>query len=247
VDIGSLANLEALVSKKKRQAAARRSSKKVFGRTSAAPKAPSARKSVAGAADKVDLYKKHKDEYLASAMASFVRCGPALYLAYDGRGKSGATPEFATGVGAMYAVAFTVKAAYKSAGRDYAVTKLEALWSPEGGVTPSKDTNWDWTLLLRVPPFVSATEVLRAQDDLVSKGKPDDVRRVKLIELHEDTCVQILHVGSYQEEAPTIAKMKAFAEISGRKFTGRHHEIYLSDPQKTAGDKLRTILRQPVV
>jgi hypothetical protein len=232
------------MSKKKRQATARRASKKSFGRTAPVRKSVAVQKVTGG--EKLDLYKKHRNEYLASPMVSLVRCEPALYLAYDGRGKSGATPEFGTAVGALFAVAFTVKMSYKAAGKDYAVTKLEALWSPVGDAAPTKDTIWDWTVLLRVPPFVSATELMKAQDDLVAGGKPAEVRNVKLIELHEDTCVQILHVGSYQDEGPSIAKMKAFAEISGRQFTGRHHEIYLSDPNKTAGDKLRTILRQPV-
>jgi hypothetical protein len=235
------------MSKKKRQATARRASKKVFGRTAAAPrKSTAVRKSVAGAAEKLDLYKKHKNEYLASLMPSFVRVGPAMYLAYDGTGRSGATPEFANGIGAMYNVAFTMKMAYKSAGKDYAVTKLEALWSPKGDGVPNQDTIWDWTLLIRVPTFVTGPEVSKTIDGLIAKGKPQEIRSVKLIELHEDQCVQILHVGSYQEEGPTIEKMKRFAEISGRKFTGRHHEIYLSDPRKVAGEKLRTILRQPV-
>ncbi|MEK7401200.1 MAG: GyrI-like domain-containing protein [Gemmatimonadota bacterium] len=234
------------MSKKKRQSAARRASKKTFGRTAAAPKPAPARKTISGAAEKLDLYKRHKNEYLASLMPSFVRVGPATYLAFDGRGKPGA-PDFATGIGAMYNVAFTVKMAYKSAGKDYAVTKLEALWWRDGDSSaPTKDTIWDWRLLIRVPPFVSAAELAKAQDALVAKGKPDDVNRVHLMELHEDTCVQILHVGSYQEEGPTIEKMRRFAEISGRTFSGKHHEIYLSDPSKTAGDKLRTILRQPV-
>ena len=233
------------MSKKKRAATARRASKKVFGRTGAAPKAAPARKTIAPT-EKLDLYKKHKNEYLASAMASFVRVGPALYLAYDGRGKSGATPEFANGIGAMYGVAFTLKMAFKEKGKDYAVMKLEALWSPAAGAAPGPDIDWDWTLLIRVPPFVSSADVASIIESLVAKGKPEAVRRVKLIELHEDQCVQILHIGSYQDEARSIAKMKAFAEISGRTFNGKHHEIYLSDPNKTAGDKLRTILRQPV-
>jgi len=231
---------------KKRQAAAKRASKKVYGRTGAVRKSTAVRKSVAGPAEKLDLYKKHKNEYLASAMPSLVRVGPAMYLAYDGTGRSGATPEFANGIGAMYAVAFTMKMAYKSAGKDYAVTKLEALWSPKGEGTPNQDTIWDWTLLIRVPTFVKGAEVGKVIDELIAKGKPQEIRSVKLIELHEDNCVQILHVGSYQEEGPSIEKMRRFAEISGRKFTGRHHEIYLSDPRRVAGEKLRTILRQPV-
>lgn len=235
------------MSRKKRKSVAKRASKKAatFGRIAPVSKATTARKSVASA-EKLDLYAKHKNEYLASAMASFVRVGPASYLAFDGRGKPGA-PDFATGIGAMYSVAFTVKMAFKAAGKDYAVTKLEALWWRDGDTSePTKDTIWNWQLLIRVPPFVAEKDIQAAADSLIAKGKPDDVRRVHLIELHEDTCVQILHVGSYQEEGPAIAKMRAFAEVSGRSFNGKHHEIYLSDPNKVAGDKLRTILRQPV-
>jgi hypothetical protein len=235
------------MSKKKRQSIAKRASKKTgtFGRTTPVPKSTAVRKTVAPVG-KLDLYHKHRNEYLASAMASFVRVGPANYLAFDGRGKPGA-PDFATGIGAMLNVAFTVKMAFKAAGKDYSVTKLEALWWQDDDTSsPTKDTIWNWQLLIRVPPFVTQKELQAAADSLIAMGKPDDVRRVHLIELHEDTCVQILHVGSYQEEGPTIAKMRAFAEMSGRSFNGKHHEIYLSDPNKTAGDKLRTILRQPV-
>lgn len=72
------------------------------------------------------------------------------------------------------------------------------------------------------------------------------MRRVQLIELREDTCVQILHVGPYTEEKDSIAKMRAFAERAGRKFAGKHHEIYLTDPRRVKPDKLKTILRHPV-
>lgn len=215
-------------------------------RSTALRKSVLMRRAAASKAAKVDLYVKHKNEYLASALPSFVRVGPARYLAFDGRGKPGA-PDFATGIGAMYNVAFTVKMASKAAGRDYAVTKLESLWWREGDTsTPTKDTIWNWTLLIRVPLFVTAKDIQTAADGLITKGKPEDVRKVQLIELHEDTCVQIMHVGPYMQEAASIAKMKAFAEISGRTFTGKHHEIYMSDPRKVADDKLRTILRQPV-
>lgn len=223
----------------------RSTSSKAKRPTTGVRKTAGVRKSVASG-EKLDLYKKHKNEYLASAMPSFVRVGPANYLAFDGRGKPGA-PDFANGIGAMYSMAFTVKMAYKFAGRDYAVTKLEAVWWRDGDTSqPTKDTIWNWTLLIRVPPFVTTKDLLVAADALVAKGKPDDVRRVLLIELKEDTCVQIMHVGPYMEEGASIAKMKAFAEISGRAFTGKHHEIYLSDPRRVAEGKLRTILRQPV-
>src|SRR3989338_7670629 len=162
-------------------------------------KTTTVRKTLAAGAQKLDLYAKHRNEYLASQMPSFVRVGRATYFAYAGRGKPGA-PDFATGIGAMYSVAFTVKMAHKSGGKDYAVTKLEALWWRDDDASePSKDTTWNWQLLLRVPPFVTDKDLAKAVDGLIAKGKPDVARTVQLIELREDTCVQILHVGPYME------------------------------------------------
>ena len=233
------------MSKKRRQSAAKRASKKSFGRTAPVPKPPPARKTIAPA-ERLDLYHKHKNEYLASAMPSFVRCGPASYLALDGNGKPGA-PEFAKGIGALYSVAFGVKMASKAAGKNYVVTKVEALWWREDDAdTPTKDTVWNWQLLMRVPTFITMTDITAAAEGVVARGGPVDVRQVQLIELHEETCVQILHVGPYAEENTSIAKMRAFAERAGRMFTGKHHEIYLADPSRVKDDKLRTILRQPV-
>ncbi len=220
--------------------------KRVTTKKKAKRPATGVRKTPAAAEQKLDLYAKHRNEYLASQMPSFVRVGPATYFAFAGRGKPGA-PDFATGIGAINNVAFTVKMAHKSGGKDYAVTKLEALWWRDDDASePSKDTTWNWQLLLRVPPFVTDKDLAKAVDGLIAKGKPDAVRRVQFIELREDTCVQILHVGAYTEEKESIAKMRAFAERAGRAFSGKHHEIYLSDPRKVNPDKLRTILRQPV-
>jgi hypothetical protein len=197
-------------------------------------------------ATKLDLYAEHKNEYLASRLPSFVRVGPAHYLGITGRSKPG-DEAFNTAVGALYNVAFTVKMARKFAGSDYTVTKLEGLWWLDNGLAqPTTATTWNWQLMIRVPPFITSKEVQEAIDQLIAREKPADVRRVQLVELREDTCVQILHVGPYTEERESIEKMRAFAQQAGRSFTGKHHEIYLSDPRRVKPEKLKTILRQPV-
>jgi hypothetical protein len=198
---------------------------------------------------KLDLYAKHKNEYVASSKKpGLVRVGPARYLSISGRSAPGA-PEFTRAIGALYNVAFTMKMARKFAGQDYTVTKLEGLWSSD---TPGADasnpaTVWNWELLIRVPPFISEKELRTTIDGLIAKGKDEEVRRVRLVDIQEGECVQMLHIGPYTAEEPTLNKMRAFAELAGRRFEGRHHEIYFSDPRRVAPERLKTILRQPVV
>jgi hypothetical protein len=201
-----------------------------------------------GGTKKLDLYAKHKNEYVASAKKpGMVRVGPARYLSVSGRSAPG-SDEFNRAIGALYNVAFTIKMARKFAGNDYTVTKLEGLWSLDSvDADPSSSaTTWNWELVLRVPPFITEKEVQKTIEQLIAKGKSQDVRQLRLVEITEGECVQMLHVGPYTAEQPTIAKMREFAEFAGRKFSGRHHEIYLSDPRRVKPEKLKTILRQPV-
>lgn len=189
---------------------------------------------------KLDLYREHRDEYVAPREPTLVEVGPARYLTITGHGKPGET-EFANGVSALYTVSFTIKMASKAAGSDYAVSKLEGLWWKEGA-----SVEWTWQLLIRVPEFITRKHVSEAIAKLLERDKDEMVSRVTLETLDEGKCVQILHVGPYTAEQPTLAKMRAFAKQQGLSFRGRHHEIYLSDPRRVGAEKLRTILRQPV-
>jgi hypothetical protein len=189
---------------------------------------------------KLDLYAEHRDEYVAPREPTLVDVAPARYLAITGHGKPGGT-EFANAVAALYNVSFTIKMASKAAGSDYAVSKLEGLWWKEG-----RSVEWTWQLLIRVPEFITRTHLAEAVKKLLERGKDEAVSRVTLETLDEGKCVQVLHVGRYTAEKPTIAKMRAFATQHGLSFRGRHHEIYLSDPRRVEVEKLRTILRQPV-
>jgi len=201
------------------------------------------------ATDKIDLYKQHKDQYVTPKKPVLVTMDEATYLTISGRGAPGG-PEFTERIGALYGAAFTIKMTRKFAGRqDYAVSKLEAQWWLDGEscdfAHASKD-QWNWRLMIRTPPFVKQKDLDDAARKLIEKGKALCADQVKLESLTEGPCVQMLHVGPYEEERRSIGAMSAFAEQQGLTFHGRHHEIYLSDPRRIAPEKLKTILRLPV-
>lgn len=197
---------------------------------------------------KLDLYKKHKAEYVAKRKPALVKVGPAQYLCVEGKGKP-SDASFGEAIGALYSCAFPMKMASKFAGRDYTVCKMEGLWSQDEFAqypVPREPKSWNWKLLIRVPDFITAKMLRDTQKQQIAKGKPDFVNRVKLVKLREGKCVQILHVGPYDAEQPTINAMLAFAAAKGLKTHGMHHEIYLSDPRRVPPERLRTILRHPV-
>ncbi len=197
------------------------------------------------AATKVDLYATHKREYVAPRTPTLVRASRARYLAVSGKGKPG-SPEFQECIGALYAVAYTIKVARKFAGRDFAVSKLEGQywWADPFGATAMETC--EWQLLIRVPTFISERDVRTARARLTEQGKGRRVDDVQLIHLDEGRCVQMLHVGPYDAEQATIDEMIRFATAAGLHIAGRHHEIYLSDPRRVPPERLKTILRQPV-
>ena len=200
------------------------------------------------AGKKLDLYERHKPEYVTPREPVLITVGPAKYLSIEGQGAPG-SQEFQAKIGALYNVTFTIKMAKKFAGRDYTVSKLEGLWWADGKETEflerPKD-QWRWKLMIRTPEFIGAQALQAAISKLREKGKPAAVSTVTLEAFEEGRCVQVLHVGPYDAEPITIAKMKELASAQGLSFHGLHHEIYLSDPRRVAPAKLRTILRRPV-
>lgn len=199
--------------------------------------------------DKIDLYKQHKDQYVNAKKPVLVTMDEATYLTVTGRGAPGG-PQFADRIGALYGAAFTVKMTRKFAGlQDYAVCKLEAQYWLDGNScdyvkTPKEQ--WNWRPMIRTPSFVEPKELDDAVRKLIEKGKAPAADQVKLESVTEGPCVQMLHVGPYEEEGRTIGAMSAFAEQQGLSFQGHHHEIYLSDPRRVPPEKLKTILRMPV-
>ena len=200
------------------------------------------------AADKLNLYKAHKADYVTPRTPAAVDIAPATYVTITGQGAPGADA-FQAGVAALYSVAFTIKMASKSAGRDYTVCKLEGQWwgdSESADLADLPKDQWNWKLLIRTPDFVGKKDLDAAQHALLAKGKPPETRQVKLETIREGRCVQMVHVGPYDAERRTVAAMAAFAKEQGLAFHGLHHEIYLSDPRRVPPDRLRTILRRPV-
>jgi hypothetical protein len=198
--------------------------------------------------EKIDLLKLHKDEYSQPKNPTIVEVGKAQYLAVDGKGAPGG-PVFVMSVGAIYGVAYGIKMKSKQGGRDYKVAPLEALWWGSGDdhnfIDEPRET-WNWRVLIRTPDFITEEHLREAIAIAIKRGKGKAVNDVRLETITEGRCVQILHKGPYADEAATIAAMDSFAQENHLVSNGYHHEIYLSDPNKTAPEKMRTILRQPV-
>jgi len=201
--------------------------------------------------EKVDL-KKELDSYRARRGEFRVLDVPPLrYLMCDGHGDPNASPDFAAAIEALYPLAYQAKFLSKrELGRDYVVMPLEGLWwADDMDAFVSRDKQrWSWTLMVLAPDWVDADMVAAARAAVVAKGAPPRLDEVRLETLEEGRCVQTLHVGSFDDEGPVLARMHdEFIPGQGLAMAGRHHEIYLSDLRRTAPERLRTILRQPVV
>jgi len=192
--------------------------------------------------EKVDLFKLHKTDYAAPKKPKLVTVGRAQYLSVDGRGAPG-SEAYTAAVGALYAVAYTLKFACKAEGRDFVVCKLEADYGLDEPIDPAKPESWTWRLMIRVPDFVEASQWSAAKDNLVAKGENALAQDITLVVTEPGTCVQMLHVGPYDKQADTLEVMQAFADSEGHTFKGQHHEVYLSDPRRVEPERLKTILR----
>ena len=199
--------------------------------------------------NKVDLFKQFKKtEYAQPKKPTLVEIDEGCYLCIDGGGEPGGD-EFTAKVGALYAMAYTIKMRRKFDGRrDYVIGKLEGQWWSDRGpdLKNIPKAEWRWKLMIRTPDFVTLAELEQAAKILVEKGKDPEVTNVKREILSEGPCVQMLHIGPFEQEWETISQMLEFAQQQGYESHGRHHEIYLSDPRRVPPERLKTILRMPV-
>ncbi|OLT43603.1 hypothetical protein BJF85_21695 [Saccharomonospora sp. CUA-673] len=201
--------------------------------------------------DKVD-FKKTIAAYRARRVRFDVVDVPELrYLMIDGHGDPNSSTLFRGAVEALYPVAYTLKFTSKSElGRDYVVMPLEGLWWADdmASFTTARDKNrWHWTLMIMVPEWTDNAAFAAAVDTVARKRSPERLNDVRLETATEGRCVQTLHVGSFDDEADVLDHMHhTVIPDHGLRMTGRHHEIYLTDPRRTPPHKQRTILRQPV-
>jgi hypothetical protein len=200
---------------------------------------------------KVDFKKQLKHLYRPSAKVFSVVDVPEMnFQMVDGQGDPNTSQEYQEAVEALYAVAYQVKFTVK--GRDpeldYVVPPLEGLWwaeDMEAFTLGDKDT-WLWTAMILQPDHVSHELFEECVDGVKSKKDLPGLPKIRLERFHEGLSVQILYFGPYADEGPTIEKLHDFAREEGYRLRGKHHEIYLSDPRRTAPEKLKTVIRQPV-
>jgi hypothetical protein len=207
-------------------------------------------KKAVNAMEKVDFKKALSWLYVPSARSvSLVDVQEMGFLMVDGRGAP-ESPRYQEAVQALYTLAYTLKFACKKAGGpDYTVMALEGLWWADDYAAFQPETadrnSWQWTMMIMQPDFItgenfkSAVEAARKKKDVTTLGK------VRFTRFNEGKAAQLMHIGPYSAEGTNVKKIHAKIDEIGGKLSGKHHEIYLSDPRRADPAKMKTVLRQP--
>ncbi len=199
---------------------------------------------------KIDYKKELKHLYKPSAKQVESVTVPAMnFLMIDGKGDPNTSQEFMDAIDALYPVAYALKFMVKKGGMeiDYGVLPLEGLWWADDmdNFSVDRKEDWKWTLMIMQPEFIAPAMVEEAIEQVKSKKNPVSLPQLRFESYEEGEAAQIMHIGPFSEEGPTIEKVHAFIEENGYERRGRHHEIYLSDTRKADPAKWKTIIRQP--
>jgi hypothetical protein len=204
---------------------------------------------------KVDFKKDYKDLYLPKTSPMLIDVPPMNFIMIDGAGDPN-QEEYRQAIGALYALTFTIKMSKMSGNQppgyyEYVVPPLAGLWWISGGAFSFDERdNWIWTSMIRQPEFITPAVFAWAIEECQRKKPELDLTKARFETFSEGLCVQIMHIGPYSDEPRSVSLLEAFIEANGLvDQTGserKHHEIYLSDPRKTAPEKLKTVLRHPV-
>ena len=200
--------------------------------------------------EKIDVRKRLSSLYRVSHKEVVeVDVPPLRYLMIDGAGDPNTSPDYARAVEALFSVSYTTKFAVKKSGLgiDYGVMPLEGLWWADdwSAFTANDRGAWKWTMMILQPDFVPEEMIRRAIGDVAEKKKLPAVEKLRLEEFHEGRSAQLLHIGPFTEEGPTIQRVHDFIDTRSAR-RGKHHEIYLSDIRRAAPEKWKTIIRQPM-
>jgi hypothetical protein len=201
--------------------------------------------------DKVDYKKEFKNLYNPPSKEVVVVDVPAFnFLMVDGVGNPNTSQEYKDALEALFAVAYTLKFMVKKgkSALDYGVLPLEGLWwadDMKSFIEGKKDV-WKWTAMIMQPKIVTETLFKDAVEQVKKKKNPTALPKLRFETFHEGLSAQIMHIGPYSAETANIQKIHAFMRENGYEFNGKHHEIYLSDPRKSAPEKMKTVVRQPM-
>lgn len=199
---------------------------------------------------KVDFKKEFRHLYGPSPKAPVIVDVPAMnFLMVDGRGNPNSSREYREAIEALYPMSYTLKFTAKQGElrRDYTVMPLEGLWWAEDmdAFTEDRKDEWLWTAMIMQPEFISAAMVEEAREVVRSKKNPAALDKIRFETFHEGPSGQVMHIGPYSDEGPTIQALHEFIDRQDYELAGKHHEIYLSDPRRAAPERLKTIIRQP--
>jgi hypothetical protein len=189
--------------------------------------------------------------YRATPTPRLVRVPPLTFLGIDGHGDPNTSQTYVDAVSALFSMSYAAKFAIKKAsGQNVKVSPLEGLWWADDMETflTGRKSDWDWTMMIRQPDLVTGDLVERLAAEVSAKKSLPAIPDLRLVTIAEGTAAQVLHVGPYADEGPTIERLHAWIRDRGLVFEGhhqKHHEIYLGDPRRAAPEKLRTIIRQP--
>lgn len=200
----------------------------------------------------IDFKKELKDYYQAKVDKPVTVTVPKMhFLMVDGHGDPNTSKEYIDAIEALYPVAYTLKFMCKNElHKDFKVMPLEGLWWTEDmkDFSTEDKSNWLWTAMIMQPDFITSEMFERAVKQVAEKKNPKSLNKVRFTEYDEGRSAQVIYVGPYSEEGPTIQKLHEFIRTSGGKLDAtnkHHHEIYLGDPRRTEPSKLKTIIRQP--
>lgn len=203
----------------------------------------------------LDYKKIEKKLYQPKTVPSIIDVPEMVFIAVDGRGNPNENVDYTNAIEILYGLSYAIKMNNKSI-QEYVVPPLEGFWQVDddfrGGGAPIVDKNkFIWRMLIRQPEFVTK-EIFEAAKVMLSKKKPLlDLSKAQLTKINEGLSVQVMHIGSYDDEPATIMAIEKYAIENGYLInineTRHHHEIYLSDPRKVEASKMKTIIRHPIV